>query len=364
MPSRTHTDHPFAAPAPPSKAELLAYLEGRLSPERAHAVERSMEQDPFLRDAMEGLSAPGTTSALAGLEQGRPSTKSTGGKRTWFLIGAVVGVSLVAVIWFALPLLDRPDASALASTEQSAHSTMPEQQHDEDIRMDPAEISTAVEQPETLRIGHRAAERPQPKEIIVREPGPLPLYPLRPALPDAEPTGTKPKRAARSTRMLLFPHDLKLVHPDELYPYEPGVLLDMQSVSAAYPDRRTEQLGNEKQRNMAYTVYMERALGQFSAADHRACLKSVNYLLEQYPNDVNALFYAGLCSYNLALYDRARQFFDRAATHPVDSFYEEATWYHALSLERLGEDDAAQETFARIAAEQGFYADRAAERIR
>ncbi len=164
--------------------------------------------------------------------------------------------------------------------------------------------------------------------------------------------------------MLLFPHDLKLVHPEELYPYEPGVFLEMQSVSAAYPDRKTEQSNSEKQRSMAYTVYMDRALGQFSDADHRACLKSLNFLLEQYPNDVNALFYAGLCSYNLALYERARQFLHRAATHQVDSFYEEATWYHALTLDRLGEQEAAQEAFARIAAEQGFYATRAMERLR
>ncbi len=113
-----HTDHPFTTPASPDKAELLAYLEGRLSPERAHAVERSMEEDPFLRDAMEGLSAPGATSALAGLEHQRPSAKGILGKRTWFLIGAVVGVGIMAVTWSALPMLEKPDAPAFTSTEQ------------------------------------------------------------------------------------------------------------------------------------------------------------------------------------------------------------------------------------------------------
>lgn len=359
-----HTDHPFTTPPSPDKAELLAYLEGRLSPERAHAVERSMEGDPFLRDAMEGLRAPGVTSALAGLDRGRPSTKSIGGGRTWFLIGAVVGSAIMAVTWLAFPRQEKPGTPGLASMEQQHRVTMPEQLYDEAMPMDPAEISAAVEQPETLRIGHRAAERPQPTEIVVRENGPTPLDPLRPELPAKAPASAKPGRATRSSRMLLFPHDLKLVHPEELYPYEPGVLTEIQGVSAAYPDRKSEQSSTEQQRSMAYTVYMDRALGQFSDADHRACLKSLNFLLEQYPNDVNALFYAGLCSYNLALYERARQFLHRAATHQVDSFYEEATWYHALTLERLGEQEAAQEAFVRIASEKGFYAARATERIR
>lgn len=359
-----HTDHPFARPTSPDKAELLAYLEGRLSPERAHAVERSMEEDPFLREAMEGLSAPGATSALAGLDHQGPSAERSGGKHTWFFIGAVAGAAIMAVTWLALPQQEMGEAHSLAGTELPPREALPDQLHHDAIRMDPAEVSTAVEQPEKLRIGHRAAERPQPKEIVVRELGPAPLDPLRPELTANAPNSAKPGRAARSSRMLLFPHDLKLVHPEELYPYEPGVLTGMHGVPAAYPDRRTEQSSSEKQRSMAYTVYMDMALGQFSDADHRACLKSLNFLLEQYPNDVNALFYAGLCSHNLGLYERARQFLHRAATHQVDSFYEEATWYHALTLERLGEQEAAQEAFARIAAEHGFYAARAAERIR
>jgi len=36
--------------------QLLAYLEGRMSPEDQHTLEAALEADPFLNDAIEGLS--------------------------------------------------------------------------------------------------------------------------------------------------------------------------------------------------------------------------------------------------------------------------------------------------------------------
>ena len=104
-------------------------------------------------------------------------------------------------------------------------------------------------------------------------------------------------------------------------------------------------------------------MARFGRNEHLGCLDDIRFLLTPYPDDVNALFYAGLCSYNLGLYKRARTFLHRAATHSVDVFDEEATWYHALTLEKLGDQQAAQESFARIAASGGFYAAAASARI-
>lgn len=37
--------------------QLLAYLEGNMSPEEQHVLEEVLESDPFLNDAVEGLAA-------------------------------------------------------------------------------------------------------------------------------------------------------------------------------------------------------------------------------------------------------------------------------------------------------------------
>ncbi len=368
MPTRAHTDHPFSRPDPPSKAQVQAYLEGRLPRDQEQAMERSMELDPLLRDAIEGLRIPGAATALESLHEQRPSPPGTHGRSALFLIGATLGMLTIGGIWLAASALLENDRN---SSSQGTHATSAEtirEQASYTPPLDPAEIATAMEQPETLRIGHVPEERPIPLGStlapVQREPGIAPLDPIRSKLPEAAHDPPRPARAKRSSRLLLFPHDLKLVHPDEQYPFDPGVDPTLLNVSAQYTDRRTQQANNEPPRTVRYTDYMDEALGQFSRNDHKACLKSLDFLLEQYPDDVNALFYAGLCSYNLALYEHARNFLHRAATHPIDSFNEEAVWYHALTLERLGEHRSAQEAFARIVADDGFYAERAAARLR
>ncbi|MEX1132715.1 MAG: hypothetical protein WEC15_05790 [Flavobacteriales bacterium] len=370
MPTRAYTDHPFSRPDTPSKAQVQAYLEGRLSPEQKQAMERNLELDPLLRDAVDGLRTPDAIAAMAGLENLRPNPLKGRGNGTLYLIASVALLLAVAGIWLVVsPMLDstradlaKHDPASEASNNSTQELLLP---------LDNAEIAAAVEQPEPLRIGHIVEEQPLPLEKttapIQRDPGIPTLDRIPTTVPDATPDPARPARPApakRSTRMLLFPHDLKLVHPEEMYPYEPGIDPSELNVSAQYADRRTQQADNEAQRTMRYTEYMTKALGEFSRNDHKTCLKSLNFLLEQYPEDVNALFYAGLCSHNLALYEHARTFLHRAATHPIDSFNEEAVWYHALTLERLGDTQAAQESFARIAADQGFYAERAAARLR
>lgn len=364
--TRANTEHPFSNPEAPSKARIKAYLEGRLAPEEKHAFERGLELDPILREAMDGLRGPGALEGIAALDELRPAGTAAPGKGWRYLLGAVV-VATVAGSWLAL---SRPaeKENVFVAAHDDPGTVVQEASEEQTTPLDHTTIEAAVEQPETLLIGHRAEERPTPLAsvgtVVRRDPGIAPLEPIRPALPNSTPTAPRLSRGARSTRMLLFPHDLKLVHPDELYPYEPGVDPSVLSVSAQYSDRRTQQAGSGEARTMRYTDYMEEALGYFGRSDHKACLKKMDFLLEQYPKDVNALFYAGLCSYNLGLYEHARGFLHRAATHPVDSFDEEATWYHALTLERLGDQQAAQEAFTRIAANGGFYAERAAGRLR
>ncbi len=48
-------DHPFWGGTPPDDALLLAYAEGRLSPDEAHAVEQWLATETPEADAIEGL---------------------------------------------------------------------------------------------------------------------------------------------------------------------------------------------------------------------------------------------------------------------------------------------------------------------
>ncbi|MCC6540686.1 MAG: hypothetical protein IT225_00545 [Flavobacteriales bacterium] len=147
----------------------------------------------------------------------------------------------------------------------------------------------------------------------------------------------------------------------ETYGHEPGLEQLTTGVDARYPTGVEQQVARQQERHIAYLTYMDEALGKFV---RKGCLAELEHLLAQYPDDVNALFYAGLCSYNMGKSTRAERFLDRAARHRFHAFDEEADWYHALAMERSGEQGSAQAAFARIAAGNGFYAARAQEHVR
>jgi hypothetical protein len=229
-------------------------------------------------------------------------------------------------------------------------------------------LAAAVEQPESLRIGHKADERPYVVDNsaipVQRDTGIVSLKGLEPNVSGDPVAISKPVRGKRTSKELVFLHDLKIVHPKELYPFTPKVDPAELGVPASFQDLGSARSGIEKQRTMEYIPYMDQAMAKFADNDHKGCLEDLGLVLEQYPNDVNALFYTGLCSYNLGLYGRARKYLHRSAVHEVDAFREEGVWYHALALDRLGESNAAQESYARIVAEEGFYAQRARARMR
>jgi tetratricopeptide (TPR) repeat protein len=181
--------------------------------------------------------------------------------------------------------------------------------------------------------------------------------PVTPAL-EGPRTGNTP----RSSRQLLYLHDLKLVHPDEIYADREQLLAPPGGVPAdrSGPGQDPQSLDS---RAVPYVDFMDDLLGSFSRGDHRTALADLRELLSQHPDDVNGLFYAGLCCYNLGMFDRAAYFFDRAAHHPINTFDEEAAWFHALSVDQRGEPGDATELFRSIADQGGFYAERAKARL-
>ena len=104
-------------------------------------------------------------------------------------------------------------------------------------------------------------------------------------------------------------------------------------------------------------------MGDIASGKYRAALDELYFLLNQYPDDVNAQFYAGLACYRLGLFPRALHFLHAAAVNPVNSFNEEAVWSEALALEKQEGFTAARPVLQRIADAGGFYAPQAKEKL-
>lgn len=372
MPNGTPAN-PFTPQGSLSTERLLRYLRGELPPAEEHEVELHLENDPLLREAAEGLALPGAMEGLSRLGTHRPR----GGRSAtaWVLGGAAV-LTVGAALWWMMgvgtdhTVLDgHRMVEAVPGREEESRS-VENRPPGEKVLM--AELQQAVAPPESLRSAYRGGdnfispadgeERSQTEAATTREDPPAPVHviPPGPVTPDPVVEGT-PKRGARSagSRRLMFMHDLKLVHPQELYPVDPVLKLAAGSVEARYGDAQARAEGRPEERNVPYERFFRTAMGRYARGDRQGCLADLFTVLEQYPDDVNALFYAGLCCHDLGLYSRAERLLDRARTHEVDTFAEEAAWYHALSVEGARGRAAALPLLNAVAEGGGFYAERA-----
>lgn len=111
---RILSDHPEIDPE-----RLTAYLEGRLSGEERHRVERLMAESDFVSDAMEGLSMMPDRGRLPGIvaDLNRGLRRRTRDRRrrifrngmgfpSWLAYATVLFILLVIVAWLILRTLE------------------------------------------------------------------------------------------------------------------------------------------------------------------------------------------------------------------------------------------------------------------
>ena len=349
-----HSTDPFTPRSPLSRELLERYASGLLSQEERHALEIRIEGDPLLRDALEGLEQPGALSALTDLH--KPNFQS--GAINWnsFLFPAVLILIGLGTWYFwpvNVPVQDAPRPivqvreevlshvvpAAVESTLQVVHAeigalpanTPKQAQHTTPERFDAPGAPTGI-------VKREIVERIATEPVTVEH--------------DPAAVGPKSIRRTRPSRKLVFLHDLKVVHPLELYgvnspvlpspgvPANVGIGKDDAGAPSAQP----------------YLDFLESSLGALADGNDRIALDDLYFLLGQYPADVNAQFYAGLACYRLGLYPRASKLLHAAAVNVVDSFAEEAVWYEALATDKEDGRQAARPALERIAAGGGFYA--------
>ncbi|MBL0037038.1 MAG: hypothetical protein IPP26_15090 [Flavobacteriales bacterium] len=343
----------------PTRATLERYVRGELSASEEHSVERCMEADPLVRDAVDGLQLPG---ALIAMSTMKPPHWIGGPSVIWSR--TLLALALIGAGWAATLLWTKETPSLLPVVVNAPLTDQPFRA-DSAIAVVKQELASAEALPVAAQIGHEPA---QERPVVVRDTSSIAatiIHPVDPAAalspetpPSAPPEVIGATPTPGSNRRLAFVHDLKLVDPSELYAHAP-VINDPGGVPANFADsdQRTER--TEPPRVMRYMDFMDEALGRFNANDHSGCLRDLLFLLSQYPKDINARFYAGLCCYNLGLNDRAMSYLGAVVSDPVDTFREEADWYLALAQERAQGPDAVRGAFERIATAKGFYAAKA-----
>lgn len=119
----------------------------------------------------------------------------------------------------------------------------------------------------------------------------------------------------------------------------------------------------EKVVDVTYMDYLEESMWYFSKAKYKNALKRFDIIAGQYNNDLNALFYGGLSNYNLGRFKFALHNFESITSLAETPFYEEALWYKAKTKLKLGQTKSALSDLELIISEGGFYAKQAMKLI-
>ena len=127
--------------------------------------------------------------------------------------------------------------------------------------------------------------------------------------------------------------------------------------SAEFENEFSEQNAEllETQVDISYWEYLVKAMESFSHGNYKSALNRYETILTQYTEDFNALFYGGLCYYNLGNFNKALNSFDRILQINLNAFKEEALWYKCKCLIKLGRKTEAKTLLDDIIAGDGFY---------
>lgn len=344
---------------------LERYARGELSSAEQHGLEVLAQNDPLVADAMEGIALPGAVDTLHGLvaPRGREWIKAwTGGG-----MAGVIVIAGIALYYF--------DGTSRPPGRNSPVAHAPESS--------PSHSSEVVKRTDSLlRMVHREIERTAPGVIPTPRPATEPerfllrdsasverVDHITPRLDHIGPEPSAPGKGHAVMHHLVFRYGLKLVHPDELYPAAEPFLFSMDTpASQESPSARDPMSVSDRMAGapnvVTYLDYMGSALKEFDAGNFEGALDDLFFLLQQYPDDVNAQFYAGQCCYHLGLLARARYWFGTVQRNKVDAFNEEADWYETLASERLEGKEVVRSRIERIAHAGGFYSAQARERLK
>lgn len=113
----------------------------------------------------------------------------------------------------------------------------------------------------------------------------------------------------------------------------------------------------------SYESFLQNALGKFKNGKFKEALYEFKTILSQFPEDLNAYFYGGLCYYNIGKYDNAVKNFDFVIKHYISTFDQEAEWYKAKTLLNMKNEYEAINLLETIVQKKGFYSGMARKQL-
>jgi hypothetical protein len=353
--------------------ELSLYAKGGLAAKEKHRIEEHLIDCELCSAAVSGYAAvPVTASDITDLHR---KIDGMTRKKSWYtskwFIGSTTLAAVIAVWYFA--------AKPLEKKQQAMNSApVPDEQYVDDHKPVP---------PPSLAYETGVAtdpQKPSPKENFIRrkvkeeKPAEQPAPVTNSAQPsNAAPVNPKPtvKPVVEAEEPIVeqkynapvrYLEDLKVTDFEKYYtrPVEPK---RTNHNVPAYKENRDKKSPfdevAETERTVGADEVLAKGLKSFNKKDWTAAMAQFNILLGVNSDDVNALFYKGVCAWNMDRPLIAQKCLMQVVAEENNVFHQEAQWYLALTYIKAGEEDQARDVLQQIVSEKGFYSKQAKEKL-
>lgn len=165
---------------------------------------------------------------------------------------------------------------------------------------------------------------------------------------------------------VIYIYDLKVADYNKLYFNH----VPQTAFSKGYtpPSKENEKSSNnwvekEGPHSIAANRVLKQGLECFNKGKYTKAISSFQLLLENNPDDINALFYGGLSLSQMGKNNSAINYLEHVLKSSNNVFYQEAKWNLALLKLKTSEQETAKQLLIEIVNEKGFYSQKAQEKL-
>lgn len=354
--------------------ELIeAYLNGKLSEKEKNAFEKRALEDPFLQDALDGFEA--NPEALKRLKheinKQKKANRSFFGSRTLAVLAVAILTYLIAYFFY------EPNQnvinSPLAQNDLEPKNTI-------EVEVLRPDIDTlTIRDKEEL---NEAIQMKSEQEKIIKTEDPdtdssrysyHQIIEIDENFEHVDHSQVEPEINQQNITVyapMTYLSELYVIDYREIKRSKSSISytrFELTGVSAAFESSNTQNHHDLTQLEVEipYMEYLEKSMEYFSGGSYKKALNRFITILEQYPTDLNALFYGAHCYYNTSQYVQALNFFRTAEEvekeHGFIGFRQELKWYEVKTLIQLNQKKEALTILDQIIIEGLFYSNQAME---
>jgi TolA-binding protein len=367
----------------PNLEEMKRYSEGKLSRERMREIENIANENPLLKESLEGYATTGIFMAMPAFEStalASMGSASSGAAAAGTSVSTKITVAtIVAVasgsVYYATHA-DKPAENAIAQPTElpsgdhnvQADATQWNEAAQGNLEQGNPEVGSAGAVHHTAEATNQAnAQTFSPSTdgaLVAADGSESGSASYIPPMAKTELPAVLPEKQLKNKSALVG------VGMSEILNYRVADYSDHRALnwnnhvfSEGHTPANLESKGQKvevvQKNGMTYMQYLEECIRYYDRGQFKQAQEGFSALGKLYSDDVNAQFYGAMTHYKSGQYAQAIEMFATTESNVLRSFRDEARFYRAMSLKEVNRTQEANALFQEIASGQGFYAKRA-----